>query len=206
VQVEPLFFFVIWIGVGLIAGALTRSKSGLPRHRMAASAALGPLAIPLAFKGPPRFESRGRWSRLSSGDRDSGRVDLLIGVDEVALLPPLLDTALDLWGEDMGRFGIATLPHVAGEAVSADDTLNSMLAAGEAPPYVPLKAETLLIEGDPPLALARCARDNGYNLVVIPGPPNETFDPPRLATYLREDPVSLFVLAGDLQVLVGPHG
>lgn len=204
--VEPLLFFFMWVGVGLIAGVLSRSRTEPLRYRIAASAALGPLAIPLAFRTPRSPARRRGWKRVSAGERDSGRVDVLIGVDEVEALPSLLDATVDLWGEDMGRCGIAVPTRDAADALSRGDALNSVLSLRTAPPYMPLKPETLLLNGDPARMLAHCARDNGYNLVVVPGAPSESFDPPRLASYLRGAPVSLFVLAGDHQIVLSPRG
>jgi nucleotide-binding universal stress UspA family protein len=130
---------------------------------------LGPLAIPIAVgadRHPP--------SERGVADRD-GELDVLVGHDGSRSAADALDSVVQLMGLRMTSLTLAgVVDYEAATTVRGHDTEREiqaeLQAAAEAVNSVAGgRVDTLVLHGDPVHALAACASEHGYELIVVGG-------------------------------------
>lgn len=159
---------VLWLAIGAAGVVVLRRKGHNAFSWMILFLFLGPLAIPLAI-------SAHRHQHQDAFDHDhAGTFDVLIAHDGSPAADAALEAAVGLFGCHMTSLTLAAIVDVeAATTVSGHDTecdtqaRLDRLAGGLTLPCGPV--ETVILHGDPAQVLSRCASEEGYELVVVPG-------------------------------------
>jgi nucleotide-binding universal stress UspA family protein len=167
-----------WLATGALVGYI-QGRRGHWRRGWLASAAFGPLAIPLAIQAN-HAEPTIAPHQLDPGERGPGRLSVLVGVDGSDASHKAARTITELFPDRIARLTLASVldfdtaaspEHDPGrtvedwpERVEAKAALASL--ANELQDLTDLRPGTLLLAGNPSSALEAHAVEDGYDLVV----------------------------------------
>jgi nucleotide-binding universal stress UspA family protein len=160
---------VAWVTVGV----LVSFAMGRRGHDVASWGALGmllgPLLIPLAVR-EMRRERAARAITIEAGGAGRGEIDVLVGIDGSPESLEALWAAVHIIGPRVGRLTLATVidydaalsdqPWSVREGAEAELRRVAAMVAGHRPGVV-------LLAGRPAEALARYAREGGYELIAV---------------------------------------
>jgi nucleotide-binding universal stress UspA family protein len=188
----------VWLAFGAGAVVVMRRKGHDAFSWTILFLFLGPLAVPLAIsvhRHPPQDATR---------HDHSGALDVLIAHDGSPAASAALASALELCGSRMTSLTLAAVVDAeAATTVSGHDREREIQArldrlADEL--VVPCgRVETVILHGDPAHVLARCAAEDGYELVVVPA-----CDGHRWRRILTGDVAHRLAASTSVPVLVGP--
>jgi nucleotide-binding universal stress UspA family protein len=188
----------VWLTIGAGAVIIMRRKGHDAFSWTILFLFLGPLAVPLAVSAhrhPPQDATR---------QDHGGALDVLIAHDGSPAASAALASAVELFGSRMTSLTLAAIVDIeAATTVRGHDTESETQArldrvAGElALPCGPV--ETVILHGDPAHVLARCAAEDGYELVVVPA-----CDGPRWRRILTGNVAHRLPATTSVPVLVGP--
>jgi nucleotide-binding universal stress UspA family protein len=187
-----------WLAIGTAAVLILRRKGHDTFSWAILFLFLGPLAVPLAI-------SAHRHQPQDATRQDhAGAFDVLIAHDGSPAADAALASAVELFGSQMTSLTLAAIVDIeAATTVSGHGTEHDTQArldrlAGElALPCGPI--ETVILHGDPAHVLSRCAVEEGYELVVVPG-----CDGHRWRRILTGDVAHRLPATTPVPVLVGP--
>lgn len=159
-----------WAVIGFLTAIAMRRRG----HSLVGWAALGvvfgPFTIPLAIHNTRSRASR-TWQRIGAGDRGSGPVDVLVGIDGSPSSEAALASVVEVLGPRLGRLTLATALDF--ETVDSqdpgcvEDREIALRRLERAASRAGVRPETVLTAGPPAEALVRCAEDEGYDLIAV---------------------------------------
>lgn len=157
----------VWLTVGLTLGVVMGRRGHASFQWLFVGAALGPLALPLAWAAVRDEQHRTR--ELTEGVPGGGTVDVLVGIDGSPESEVALRSAVQSFGTRIGRLTLArvvdfdnTSQQAREDAERAIRSLEASVASTDAH-----EPGTILLSGQPAEALTKHASEEGYELLVI---------------------------------------
>jgi nucleotide-binding universal stress UspA family protein len=167
-----LILAALWVAIGVTASFVMGRRGHSSFTWLLLGAVLGPLVIPIGMSAvrAERRHPRAQARLTQEGERGSGTVDVLVGIDGSVQSAAALRAALDLLGDRIGRLTLAGVidydSAISGRPWDTErlaiDELGRLAATVEDP-----KPSMALLVGDPAAALARHAAEDGYELLVV---------------------------------------
>jgi nucleotide-binding universal stress UspA family protein len=162
-----MFLAATWFAVGVAVSVAMGRRGHNSFGWFVLGSVLGPLAVVLALDARRHGEDfeHGPLHVGEPGTAGSGPVDVLVGYDASSASVAALDAVVALLGERIGRLTVATVVPYGGardQEREATDRLRRL--ARRNPQRAP---ELKILHGHPSTALARCAVENGYQLVAV---------------------------------------
>jgi nucleotide-binding universal stress UspA family protein len=167
---------LVWLLLGAVA-AVIEGRRGFGRRGWFVSVVLGPFALDLALRRPRPTHNEP--TVLTRGQRRSGAIDVLIGIDGSDASLAAARLALTLLGDRVGRTTVATVLDYETAGPSAHDVLHpgrwpeeraartELAAAVETLRAVAgIESGAVMLAGEPAAALATYAADQGFEVIV----------------------------------------
>ena len=162
-----MFLAATWFAVGVAVSVAMGRRGHNSFGWFVLGSVLGPLAVVLALDARRHGEDfeHGPVHVGEPGTAGSGPVDVLVGYDASSASVAALDAAVALLGDRIGRLTVATVvPYGGARDQETDATDRLRRLARRNPQRAP---ELKILHGHPSTALARCAVENGYQLVAV---------------------------------------
>jgi nucleotide-binding universal stress UspA family protein len=163
-----LVIAAVWVAIGIATAIAMARRGHHPWTWFLIGASLGPLAIPIAVSaavGGPRRAPR----TVETGERGTGAIDVLIGIDGSDGSLAAARAADALFRSETGRIALASVIEVNAARTPSlrerERRLTEALRAAAAGMHgVPT---TVVLEGAPAEALERYALAEGYAVLVV---------------------------------------
>ncbi len=166
-----LVVLAAWVLIGLVTAVVMRRRGHSLSAWGALGALMGPLVIPLAISSV-RSDAPSE-AEVEPGDAGTGPVDVLIAVDGSPESTAAMYSAVDLFGERLGRVALtAVLDYdTFGSTVSWDERDEALRELGrdgvEISRRFGRRPQTVLLGGVPAEALQRYALEHDFDVLVV---------------------------------------
>lgn len=160
---------VVWVGIGLVVSFVMARRGHDLFSWWVLGALFGPLALALAVDSV-RQEGRVPPRVLIEGEPAEGDVDLLAGLDGSPESRAALERAVGLLGERVGRLTLAMVVDYDAALDPRDRDVERRAIeelAARAAAVCACRPETVVLAGRPAATLARYAKDEGFDLLVV---------------------------------------
>ena len=156
-----------WLAIGLVLSVVMGRRGHNGFGWLVIGAVVGPLAVVLALAARRHEVDAQRDGRSggSQGPGRPGRVDVLVGYDGSPQSIAALDAARALFGDRMGRLGVATVTHFGDsrqQERAARAALDRLTAGAPGP-----RPHLEVLHGHPATALVTFARSAGYDVIAV---------------------------------------
>lgn len=162
-----VFLAVTWFAIGVALSVAMGRRGHNSFGWFVLGSVLGPLAVVLALDARRHGEDfePGPVHVGEPGTAGSGPVDVLVGYDASSASVAALDAVVALLGDRIGRLTVATVVPYGGARDQEREATDRLRRLARRNPQGPPELE--ILHGHPSTALARCAVEDGYQLVVV---------------------------------------
>jgi nucleotide-binding universal stress UspA family protein len=162
-----VFLAATWFAVGVALSVAMGRRGHNSFGWFVLGSVLGPLAVVLALDARRHGEDfeHGPLHVGEPGTAGSGPVDVLVGYDASSASVAALDAVVALLGERIGRLTVATVVPYGGARDQEREATDRLRRLARRNPHRAPDLE--ILHGHPSTALARCAVEDGYQLVAV---------------------------------------
>ncbi len=159
-----VLFATAWVAIGFGTAYLMARRGHDPFTWWYMGAVLGPLTIPMAITKLRQHDDAAP-AEVTSGTREGGSIDVLVGMDGSPESHRALEDAIRVVGSRIGRLCLATVEDFDAP-MRSDGAAESVLreAASKLPYRDPT---TVVLTGKPADALLSYASSQAYDLLVV---------------------------------------